>query len=366
MWVAPTAFLVAAAVAAEEGNCSELRQFTFSWQFQLDCNMGPRGGTTSGPSVTLDSQPNQGWVSLQDPGLSNFERDRRAILAMAGPYRTSFDFLEIAGYSPEFEPAAPYQSWSTEYVYLLEDSGDFISLQHVIVMFFQNGDEISGPVVMKHWRQDWQFEKSEVLAYSGNQTWQKEAVPEDGQPGSWSQAVFQVDDSPRYESWGHWDHKESFSTWESAETWRPLPRRESSVRDDYQVLEGINRHSILPNGWLHEEVNYKLALGEKDNSSSKRYLAKELGVNRYELILDHDFSKGDEYMQKTGPFWAEVRAIWNLIIAEEDGFQLRKDVEGEPMFMRLFSAAEAAASGEEYGAARTAEEIRAIIDDYMR
>ena len=61
-------------------------------------HLKPRGGTTRGAPVTLDREPSAGWRALQERGLSARERDRRAILAMAGTYRVTFDFLEIAAY----------------------------------------------------------------------------------------------------------------------------------------------------------------------------------------------------------------------------------------------------------------------------
>lgn len=326
--------------------------------------MQPRGGTTTGSAVTLDPDVHPGWKAIQEEGLSAFERDRRAILAMAGPYRTSFDFLEVAGYQRGYEPTQPYQSWATEYVYVLEDSENFISLQHIIVMFFQDGDEITGPIVQKHWRQDWAYEKSEVLAYVGNQSWQFQPVPKEEINGSWSQAVYQVDDSPRYESWGHWEHNPSFSAWESAKTWRPLPRRESSVRDDYHVLEGTNRHSILPNGWLHEEANFKVVLDEGGKHSSNPYLAKELGVNRYDRIIGHDFSGGDEYMDRTSTFWTDVRFIWNQILDDRARITLNLEGVAAPMFLRLFEAAERF-SGDQYNTEESRESIRLIVDEYL-
>lgn len=89
----------------------EHKQFTFSWAMIDECDMKPRGGTSQGIKNILDPQVHQGWYSIQEKSLSNFEKDRRAILAMAGPYRVSFDFLEIVGYTPEHKPTKPYQSW---------------------------------------------------------------------------------------------------------------------------------------------------------------------------------------------------------------------------------------------------------------
>ena len=60
---------------------------------------------------------------------------------------------------------------------------------------------------------------------------------------------------------------------------RPLPRRESSVRDDYDVLIGHNRHTIVPSGWVHEEENYKVVLdGHGNVDNGLPYLSKELGI----------------------------------------------------------------------------------------
>ena len=343
----------------------ERSRYTFSWPYLEGCDMEPRGGTTVGTKVTVDPQPHPGWVSLQQEGLSKFERDRRAILAMAGPYRASFEFLEVAGYLPDFVPGKPYQSWTTEYVYVLEDQRDFISLQHIMVMFFVGSQgEVSDPIVMKHWRQDWQYQKEQVLAYTGGDTWSPQSVPEAQRKGSWSQAVYQVDDSPRYEAWGVWEHLDSFSTWESATTWRPLPRREYSVRDDYDFLEGTNRHSILQTGWLHEEVNYKISLDE--DTGARRYHAKELGVNRYDRIVDHDFSAGDNYLSATAAYWADVRAVWAEVLQGEKPVSINASVEGTPLFVALFGEAQSVYEAGDYVSESGRERIRSIIQTYLK
>jgi len=146
----------AQSVEAEDPVAAETRrQFTFSWPFIDGGNMQPRGGTSRGTPIRLRSEPTAEWQRLTEPGLSKFERDRRAILAMAGRFRTSFDFIEAIGFTPGFEPDRPYQSWAAEVVDVIEDSGERIVLQHVIVMEYVDADgNIHGPVVQKHWRQE--------------------------------------------------------------------------------------------------------------------------------------------------------------------------------------------------------------------
>ena len=223
--------------ADEGGNASsgvtpqELR-YTFSWNFDTESDLRPRGGTTTGADVTLAASPSESWKALQKPYQSKFEKDRAAILAMAGEYRASFDFIETLGFYEDHKPTRPYQSWGTEYIFVVEDRRDFISLQHVLVMMMKTPEGgVTEPYVVKHWRQDWTYEDSSINRYVGNRTWRSEEVPKKQRQGNWSQAVFQVDDSPRYESMGRWVHAKGFSSWMSQETWRPLPRREFSVRD---------------------------------------------------------------------------------------------------------------------------------------
>ena len=149
--------------------------YIFGWSHLDDPELKvPRGGTTSGPDVNLDKNISPYWEKLKDNNLNNFEKDRLAILSMQGEYRIFFDFMETMGFVPDYVPKQPYQSWGTEFVVLIEDSKDFISLQHIMVMYFEQDDgSVSKPIVVKHWRQDWKYQDSEINAYVGNNTWKK-------------------------------------------------------------------------------------------------------------------------------------------------------------------------------------------------
>ena len=326
----------------------ERRQFTFSWPFSADTSMAPRGGSSRGAPITLAVGPSAQWLHLRETGISTFERDRRAILAMAGDYRTSFDFIETVGYAADFDPARPYQSWGTERIYVVEDSGHRIVLQHIMSMFIVNDDEeILGPFVQKHWRQEWRYEPEQIHVFAGADRW-RQIVP-DSSEGRWSQSVFQVDDSPRYAALGQWQHNASFSAWISDNTWRPLPRRESSVRDDYSILTGTNRHTILPGGWVQEEENLKTVLNENAEISSQMpFLARELGVNRYELIEDFDFSAADAYWDATQHFWADVRAGWDEIFSSRREFRFEEVDDDVALWQVMFEYAGELESGADY------------------
>ena len=365
-------FLFSTQVVAEYKNLDEkskdvyesTRQYTFSWLFQNESDMRPRGGTTKGKEVDLSITPSDAWNRLQESDVSKFERDRRAILAMIGGYRTSFDFIETVGFNPTYKPAAPYQSWGTEYVYLVEDQGDFISLQHVIVMFIKMPDKsISDAMVIKHWRQDWQYEDINLNVYVGNNTWKKKEFAKEDIAGTWSQSVYQVDDSPRYQSTGHWQHKNNYSSWLSQETWRPLPRREFSVRDDYDVLIGTNRHTITPFGWVQEEENLKVKLLQNNSNEIDKILAKEIGLARYEHIINHNWKAGDEYWIKTTPFWREVRDIWSTILEENKVLIIKKTIENQSLFESMFRLADNSANNKSRSLER--KEIQSILNRYI-
>lgn len=357
--------------ALGDEEAQDTQRYTFSWPYAKGSEVQPRGGTTRGTAVELASEASKAWQALRASGISDYERDRRAILAMAGPYRASFDFIETVRYTFDQDPPRPYQSWGTEYVYVAEDRGDFISLQHLLVMFTADEDgAISGPFVMKHWRQDWQFEDTMLIEYQGLNEWRQRKVAQDAVRGMWSQAVFQVDDFVRYEALGRWRHEGNYSAWTSEETWRPLPRREYSVRDDYDVLVGINRHTILPNGWTHEQDNRKLALDAPGQARrDTAWIARELGVNRYERIENFDFSAGHAYWQATSAFWGDVRSAWSDWLMDHERLTLRErsgdNIEIEPPYERLFEMADRIAHIGEYDAEEAKASIADIIDSYV-
>ena len=339
------------------------RQYTFSWMFADSDSMKPRGGTTTGPEVQLDTRTSEAFASLQSAGLDDRERDRRAILAMAGDYRTSFDFIETIGFTEGYQPRAPYQSWGTERVYVVANEPEFVSLQHIIVMHFLDADGFeSEAMVVKHWRQDWQYEDAEVHAFQGRGAFVRRALDPASRKGAWTQTVYQVDDSPRYEAVGRWTHASGVSYWQSDDRRRPLPRREFSVRDDYQALYGSHRITITPAGWTQEEDALKLVLDENNRPSrSQPYLAREAGLSRYDRALDYDFSAGDDYWEETGAFWSRVRHYWDALYKAESEFSFVKSVEGMPMFMALFGMA-----GKEFESKADMDEaIAALLAPYV-
>ena len=98
---------------------------------------------------------------------ADFQRDRQSILAMAGDYKVTFDFIETVSFDADYGVMPPKISGAQEVVRVIEDRGDFISLQHILVAT-HGGDTFP----IKHWRQDWQYEPARVLVFIGGNAWE--------------------------------------------------------------------------------------------------------------------------------------------------------------------------------------------------
>jgi hypothetical protein len=349
--------LLSAVVSAAE---SAAPAYVFAWPFIDTEALSPRGGTTRGPDVRLAEVPSAAWRELQADELTAEERDRRAILALAGEYRTSFDFLEVLVFEPPFRPARPYRSWATERIFVLADRPGFISLQHLLVMHYIDKDgERQGPVVQKHWRQDWRYEPDAIVEFVGDRVWRPRAVPEDEGRRSWSLTVYHVDDSPRYASVGVWQHSAVGSFWQDRGTWRPLPQRERTVRDDYDVLAGSNRITVQPVGWVHEQDNLKVVFAAPHVPAvDVPFRAREIGVNRYQRIVDYDFAAGDSYWSATSEFWRIVRESWAGRLGSGP-LRVDTECEGTTSFMRLFAFAGVLEAGQQ----RSTADMEAFVRD---
>ena len=88
--------------------------------------------------------------------------------------------------------------------------------------------------------------------------------------------------------------------------------------------------------------------------------------SRYEHVVDFDFSAGDRYWQRSGPFWRDVRAAWDRVYAERDTFEYLENVDGQEMFVPLFEYADRLDNGEPYDAAAAAEVIRSTFARHLR
>jgi hypothetical protein len=267
-------------------------------------------------------------------------RDRESILAMRGEHQVDFEFDETVLLQPGYERAPAERSAGDEVVVVVEDSSANgrpakIVLQHLLV------DAKSGHVT-KHWRQDWTYEAPSRFEYTGALTWTVRALAPGQTRGAWTQCVYEVDDAPRYCGTGRWDYRDGAATWTSDTTLRPLPRREYTRRSDYNVLEVVNRHTIVPGGWTHEQFNTKVL---RKPDGSRVAIAREFGFDDYRDTDEVDFRPAYDYWKATGAYWARVRTRWDRFLSKPPGVHLKTKIDGMALIMPLFAQADAVEAG---------------------
>jgi hypothetical protein len=283
------------------------------------------------------------------------ELDRQAIKSMAGCYDIRFNFAETFAPDTAYKFHPNYRSGGTEYVTVVEDSPNKIVLQHLLVV----GDTM----IIKHWRQDWLYENTELYTYNQDNTWQYTQKPAKEVAGQWTQKVYQVDDSPRYEGTASWVHADGRHYWEATAD-APLPRREFSKRSDYNVMVRRNRQEIVDKGWVHEEDNDKVIR----SAEGDKLLAQEKGFNTYYRTDMSNCQVAEDWWQAKGAYWADVRAVWDELFASRQPIHLvqKDEASGQMLFMKLFGLQDELLQAKNYQSAEARQAIRALIQQHLK
>ena len=256
-------------------------------------------------------------------------KDIEAIKKMCGCYEVTYNFAETFNYSKDslYKPSKIKISGSLELAVLVEDENDLISIQHIL----QVGDP-SNPMIVKHWRQDWLYENKNTYIFNANNSWIYNDKNKKEVKGQWTQKVFQVDDSPRYEGSASWVHVDGKSYWENT-TPAPLPRREYTIRSDYNLTMRGNRHEITKYGWLHDQDNSKIkrVMGKDD-----LIIAKEKGYNTYKKVNDNRCSVAKKWWIDNSKKWAIVRSKWEQIFNKKVDLYLKPKIDNRALYIYLF------------------------------
>ena len=268
------------------------------------------------------------FVSFSQTNKS--EKDRESIKKMCGCFEVEFKFSETFNYSEDslYIPSENKIANALEYAQLVEEKEDLVMIQHLLIV----GDE-SNPHIVKHWRQDWLFENKDFYSYDGDNKWNYLKKNESDVAGTWTQKVYQVDDSPRYEGHGSWVYVDGKTYWES-ETNAPLPRREYTKRSDYNITLRRNKHIISDEGWVHDQNNDKIL---REKRKKDFVMAEEKGINTYKRVPDERCEGAINWWQKNQNFWSLVRSSWDDIYGNKKDLELFEKVEGKRLYGILFS-----------------------------
>ena len=280
-----------------------------------------------------------------------FEKDKEAILKMTGIYKVNFDFAETFSNDTSYKFYPRYKEWGIEYVFPLETSNNKIVLQHLLI--------INDSTIIKHWRQDWVYQNTELLQYKTDKAWEKKYITADQAKGTWTQKVYQVDDSPRYESYGTWNHVDGRHFWEATAD-APLPRRDLTKRADYNVMRRHMKIEILSDGWILDQDNEKIV----KTKDEEKQLCWEKGHERF-VSGNHNAEPAQKWWNTHQKFWTDTRLVWEKILTNKKEVKMKKNVDGFFLYEKLFDLDKKYANASDYNSSKVASEIEKTIKTFL-
>lgn len=290
-------------------------------------------------------------ISINAWAQSKKKQDRAAIKEMCGCYEVTFNFAETFAPDKDYKFHENYQSGGLEWVQLVEDEKDKISMQHLLI--------VAPKTIVKHWRQDWLYENTSLYVYDKDRTWKHLDLPKNEVKGQWTQKVFQVDDGLRYEGSASWVHQDGRHYWENVAD-SPLPRREFSKRSDYNVMIRTNRHELTDEGWVHEQDNDKVIR----QSNGDQLLAEEKGWNTYKKVDDSRCKDAQDWWAKNELYWSDVRKAWDEVYASKETLTFKGKVEDKVLFEKIFALGDEVVESENYDSQTIQKEVIEIIQKY--
>lgn len=283
---------------------------------------------------------------------NKLDQDREAIKALAGFYKVTFNYAETFSPDDDYKFHERHRSSAKEIAIILEDSPKKIVIQHLLVM---RGDSM----IIKHWREDWTYEDQTILAYDKDNAWKKVTLSANDVKGKWTQKVFQVDDSPRYQAIGTWVHVDGRHQWQSNAD-SPLPRRESSERNDYNVLNRGNNLYLTEKGWMFEQDNKKMVRANGKDS----LIAMEKGLEELIKTDPKSFGYAQTWWKQQEGFWKDARASWDEVFAENNYIKLNLKVGNKLLYEQFFELGDQSAK-EKWSSEKNREAIKKVIETYL-
>lgn len=278
--------------------------------------------------------------------------DVSAIKGQCGCHDVNFFYAETFALEKTYTFKDRYTAKGTEWVFVEEESPTKLVIQHLLIV----GDT----VVIKHWREDWLYQNTSLLKFDQNASWKLTRLTPAQAKGQWTQKVFEVDDSPRYEGSATWIHADGRNYWESTVD-APLPRREYTKRSDYNVMRRTNHHEIRSDGYVHEQDNDKIIRSE----AGDQLLVSEKGLNTYKRTDEKKCQPAKEWWAKNRAYWADVRAVWNEILANRDVVAIKGQVKGQVLGRELDELA-TTTQKTTYNSAASRQLIRQTIEKYLK
>jgi hypothetical protein len=251
--------------------------------------------------------------------------EAKAIENLCGCFNVTFKYAET------FSPIEGYKyhdreeiNGGIELALPIEISNNKVSIQHLLV--------ISDSMIIKHWREEWTYENPILWKYIDTKTWVKQVLTPTQIKGKWTQTVWEVSDEPRYQGLGTFNIIDGETFWQNT-TDAPLPRREYSVRNDYNILNRTNILHITDNGYVHKQDNKKII--RKNGKDS--LLVEEKGINSYNRVAASKCSAAKKYWERNNAFWLKVTTVWNNYLNTHNTIKLKTKVEEKVLHQYLYN-----------------------------
>lgn len=279
-------------------------------------------------------------------------KDKPNIDKLCGCFDVEFKYAETFSPDPDYKYHDREEiSGGTELIMPVETTDKKIVMQHLLV--------ITDSIIIKHWRENWTYEDPTIWRYRGDKVWTKEQLKPEQVKGKWTQSVWEVSDAPRYQGASDWITTDGKTFWENTAD-APLPRREYSVRNDYNILKRTNRIVLTDDGWVHEQDNQKIIRREGND----KLLVEEKGINTYKRVDDSRCIAAKRYWENNKTFWTKVRSAWEDYTATHSIIELKTEVGGKALHDYLFDMAKDYAAGK-IKPADIDSRIKASIENFI-
>ena len=295
-----------------------------------------------------------GWVvCVSHMCLAQEPVDRKKMEDLCGCFAVSFRYAET------FSPNEQYKfhnreiiDGGLELVLPIVSTDRKLVLQHLLI--------ISEDMIVKHWREEWTYENAEFWKYQGDLRWTRDTLSPELVRGTWTQTVWEVSDAPRYQGFGKWMTTDGTTFWQNTAD-APLPRREYTVRHDYNILKRTNRIHLNAQGWLHEQDNKKIL---RDNGRDS-LIAEEKGINEYRRVDISQCEAGKKYWENYQTYWSRVRQAWDNYLATHQQLELRNMVDNKALHDYLFALGRDFADQKLTGS-ELDEKIKTVIGQFIK
>ena len=276
------------------------------------------------------------------------KNEQQAVKSLCGCFEVDFKYAETFAADTAYKFHPRYQAAGLEWVVAEESNPNKFVLQHLLL--------VDDSMVIKHWREDWEFEKNDWLVFNHDATWKQVAGNKEKSKGQWTQTVWEVDDAPRYQGSSNWVASNGKYYWENTAD-ASLPRREYIKRNDYNVMQRNNRIIVTDSGWVHEQDNKKII---RKDGAPDTYLAEEKGYNIYRKTDDGKCKQAAAYWEKHKQFWVTVRQAWQETLKDKSAVRLIPKADG----LRLYEQFDTLEK-QSFTNAQLKDKVKTLLNKYI-